>query len=377
MSLYKKPPKKNKKVLLDNIIFNLQVIGGISNYWFNLIRQSIENDNIFYLEENNNQNKNDYRNKIKLPSDYILENVSMLPLKIKRYLPVKGKDKSFDIFHSSYYRYAKGNIKNVTTVHDFMYEKYLSKYDVRRMVHSKQKYQAIKHSEFIIGVSQNTLNDLLQYFPEFKDKNMRVIYHGASDDFYLIKKKQPYITIQNQKLWNNAYFFYFGGRKGYKNFNLLIDAYSELLKKYKNIPDLVIASGGKFSENEKRLLAESGILKRTIKLAKLTNRELNCLYNHCTAFIYPSLYEGFGLPVLEAMQAGAPVICSNSSSLPEVAGEAAIYIDPANAVSLEKALYSLLKDDTRKDLKGMSRKQAEKFSWKSAYEKTLEVYDSI
>jgi mannosyltransferase len=146
-----------------------------------------------------------------------------------------------------------------------MYEKYLSKYNVKRLAHSFQKYQAIKHSDYIIGVSKNTLDDILKYFPEFKNKKMQVIYHGISDDFYSIKKKQQFIKIQNQKLWNNSYFFYFGNRKGYKNFNLLVNAYSNLLKNNKNIPKLVVASGGKFGKNEKVLLSEMGISSSIIR----------------------------------------------------------------------------------------------------------------
>jgi len=291
------------KVLLDNIIFSLQKIGGISNYWYNLLKESAGNDNIFYFEGNCAGN-NYYRNLINIPKKRCIEDKSKMPLKIKRYLPIKYIKKSFNIFHSSYYRYATGNIKNVTTVHDFMYEKYLSKYNVKRLIHSLQKYQAIKHSDYIIGISKNTLNDMLKYFPEFKNKKMQVIYHGISDDFYLIKNKQKFIKIQNLKLWNNSYFFYFGNRKDYKNFNLLVNAYSNLLKNNKNIPKLVIAGGGEFDRNEKTLLAECGILSSIIKFRRITNSELNFLYNYCIGFIYPSLYEGFGLPVLEAMPAG-------------------------------------------------------------------------
>ena len=258
-----------------------------------------------------------------------------------------------------------------------MYEKYLLKYNVKRLIHSFQKYQAIRHSDYIIGISKNTLNDMIKYFPEFKNKRMQVIYHGISDDFYFIKNKQKFIKIQNRKLWNNSYLFYFGNRKDYKNFNLLVNAYSNLLKNNKNIPKLVIAGGGEFDRNEKTLLTECGILSSVIKFRRITNSELNFLYNYCIGFIYPSLYEGFGLPVLEAMRAGAPVICSNSSSIPEVAGEAAIFIDPFDVFGLEKALFGLLDNSTRKDLINMSYKQAEKYSWGKAYKETLEVHNSL
>ena len=363
-------------VILDNIIFNLQKIGGISNYWYNLLKESAGNENIFYFEDNC-ASSNYYRNLINIPKDHCIEDKTKIPLKIKRYLPVKSIEKSFNIFHSSYYRYATGNIKNVSTIHDFMYEKYLSRYNFKRIIHSLQKYLVLKHSDYIIGVSKNTLDDMLRFFPEFREKKMSVIYLGVSDDFYPVEKKNDFIIIQNHKLYDNSYFFYFGNRRGYKNFGLLIKAYSNLLKNNKDIPKLVIAGGGEFDRNEKTLLAESGILSSIIKFRGITNSELNLLYNYCTGFVYPSLYEGFGLPVLEAMKAGTPVICSNSSSLPEVAGEAAIYIDPFDVFSLEKVLFSLLDNSTRKNLISMSCKQAEKYSWRKTYKETSEIYNSI
>ena len=140
---------------------------------------------------------------------------------------------------------------------------------------------------------------------------------------------------------------------------------------------MVIAGGGEFSSQEEILLSESGILSHIVKIIKITDQELNLLYNYCTGFIYPSLYEGFGLPVLEAMQAGAPVICSDSSSIPEVAGEAAIFIDPLDVFSLEKALLGLLDNCTRKDMISMGYEQAKKFSWTNTYKETLEVYHSL
>jgi len=301
------------KVFLDNIIFDLQKIGGISNYWYNLLKEFQGNKNIFYFE-NEYINKNYYRNLIRLPNERIVKDKSNIPLKIKRYLPVRILNKSFNVFHSSYYRYAKGNIKNITTVHDFMYEKYLYKYNFKRIIHSLQKYFAIKHSDYIIGVSKNTLDDMLNYYPEFRNKKMRVVYHGISSYFYPIEKKKDFIIIQGYKLYYNSYFFYFGNRKGYKNFGLLIQAYANLSKNNKDIPVLVIAGGGDFDKEELKLIMEKEVLSNIIKLKEIDNNELNLLYNYCSGLIYPSLYEGFGMPVLEAMKAGSPVICSNSSS---------------------------------------------------------------
>jgi len=364
------------KVFLDNIIFDLQKIGGISNYWYNLLKESQGNKNIYYFE-NKYLNKNYYRNLIRLPNERVVKDKSNIPLRIKRYLSIRNIDRSYNVFHSSYYRYAKGNIKNVTTVHDFMYEKYLPKYNFKRIIHSSQKYSALKHSDYIIGVSKNTLDDMLRYYPEFRNKKMQVVYHGINSDFYPIEGKKDFIIIQNHKLYDNSYFFYFGNRRGYKNFVLLIKAYSNLIKNNKNIPKLIVAGGGSFNKEEMKLLREKEVSSNIIKLKEIDNNELNLLYNYCSGLIYPSLYEGFGMPVLEAMQVGAPVICSNSSSLPEVAEEAAIFINPNNVFDIEKALFGLLDNSTRKDLINLGYKQSKKFSWKKTYKETLEVYNSL
>ena len=364
------------KILLDNIIFKLQPIGGISNYWYNLLKGFVYNDNIFYFEDNY-LNKNYYRSLIKLSDNFLVKDESIISLKIKRYLPLRNIDKYFNVFHSSYYRYAKGNIKNVITVYDFMYEKYLNKYNFKRTVHSLQKYLAIKNSNYIISISKNTLDDMLKYFPEFKNKKMRVIYLGINDDFYPVEKKNDFIIIQNHKLYYNSYFFYFGNRRGYKNFGLLIKAYSNLMKNNKNIPKLIVAGGGSFNKEEMKLLREKEVLSNTIKLKEIDNNELNLLYNYCSGFIYPSLYEGFGMPVLEAMQAGAPVICSNSSSIPEIAGGAAILVDPTDFFALEKSLFELFNNSTRKDLIYLGYMQSRKFSWDKMYKETLKIYNSL
>lgn len=104
---------------------------------------------------------------------------------------------------------------------------------------------------------------------------MSVIYLGVSDDFYPVEKKNDFIMIQNHKLYDNSYFFYFGNRRGYKNFGLLIKAYSNLIKNNKNIPKLVVAGGGSFNKEEMKLLREKQVLTNTIKLKKMDNNKLN------------------------------------------------------------------------------------------------------
>ena len=175
------------KIIFDNIIFNLQKSGGISNYWERLY------SNV----------KKDY--KIMSYNYVFLKN--LIPVFIYRYLDFSIKTNKKFIFHSSYYRISK-NTKaiNIVTVHDFVYEYYNR--GVRRLIHKLQKGRAIKKAEKIICVSENTKKDLFKFYPNILKEKVHVVYHGVSDNFKLIDNKGD----SSNKI------IYVGKRDGYKNF---------------------------------------------------------------------------------------------------------------------------------------------------------------
>ncbi|THJ46278.1 glycosyltransferase family 4 protein [Aeromonas veronii] len=271
-----------------------------------------------------------------------------------------GYEEEYGVFHSSYYRLPdkRKKLKVVTTVHDFTYEKFLT--GPAKWVHSWQKNKAIRNSDLVICVSYNTAKDLQQYCPVDPSK-IRVIYNGVSDSYH------PIDALSNEESQQAVVFV--GARSGYKNFTLAVESVAV-------VPSLQlqIIGGGKLSEDEIKHL-ERYLPNRYCWLGRLSDEELNQTYNQAYALLYPSSYEGFGIPVIEAMRAGCPVIAVNVSSIPEVAGDAAILVNEPTVVAFSDALIKL--PVMRKQLITAGLEQAAKFSWGRCFEETLAVYKEL
>ena len=343
------------KIVIDCIIFSLQKQGGVSLYFTELITHLRQTKRITLI--NNYVNNNIYFNEYKLPSNNT--KIWKYKLLFKRFM---NEDISYGekyIFHSGYFRVSKQkNAINIVTVHDFMYEKY---YPVlKRVLHVWQKKRALKQSSGIICVSHNTKSDLLQYHPEFAQKKIKVIHHGASSSYY------PVNSISKKKV-----ILYVSGRQYYKNFEVVPEV-------IKQLPDyhLIIVGGGELDSKELELL--SPINGRYTKVSGISSSELNVLYNEAHCLMYPSDYEGFGLPVLEALTAGCPAVCQRSSSIPEITGSdyGLLYgsCSPNNIVS------SILKLENKKYrenvvLYGIERSKL--FSWSKSNEQLIDFYNQI
>jgi mannosyltransferase len=344
------------KLLYDNIIFNLQIAGGISTYWGELIKRHLYNK--MEIDFINYNNKNIVSKEINLPYSSILNKDLDFNL-IKRFYDIKINQSDSCIFHSSYNRKTNSKVKVVHTVHDFIHEKYYS--GPRNWIHKFQKVKSIQSADFIISISENTKKDLLQFHPYLSEEKIKVIYNGVSDDFFPLD--------QNSKLLEHAPFLLFiGSREEYKNFKFSI----ELIKYNKNY--LLYIVGAPLSEREKKLLNEK-IPGRWKSFSKVSNVELNLLYNSAFALIYPSNYEGFGIPILEAMKAGTPVLALNSSSIPEVAGTAGVLIDKTDVYMFSEGLRYIEKNSSQLIKLGFC--QAEKFNWDKCYSETMGVYNDL
>ncbi|GAB3944224.1 glycosyltransferase family 1 protein [Spirosoma harenae] len=277
----------------------------------------------------------------------------------------------FDVFHATYYDpyflpYI-GKKPFVVTFHDMIHERYIQDYPTlsadRRIIQNKKRLaeQATK----LIAVSESTKRDLVELLNIDPDK-IQVIYHGSS---LAPSLKQPNKT-------DLPYLIYVGSRQAYKNFQSLVEAIAPLLKKEDCF--LVCAGGGPFTTEEQELLQTLQITKQVLWKPIYSDDTLRELYQGAQAFIYPSRYEGFGIPILEAFACDCPCIVSNTSSLPEVAGDAALYIDPALPDSIYHAVDKLLKDsDLRKTLIQKGRQRLSQFSWKRAVAETISLYQTI
>lgn len=348
--------------VLDNVIFSLQKSGGISVVWQEFIQRLLYTPNLLlYFIEYNHCNENLNREKLDIPQEYILKKKCFL-LQLFRYFNPKVKNKSKFIFHSSYYRTCSNKYAiNITTVHDFTYEYFTS--GLKRKVHCWQKYRAIRNSDYIICISENTKRDLLKFLPDIDEKRVRVIYNGVSDDYYPIKKKSD-IRLPFPLY---SYVIFVGARGGYKNFELAVDAVAA--SDYK-----LLIVGGELSQEEVRLL-NLKLPGRYKEVGHINNADLNVLYNGALALIYPSRYEGFGIPVLEAQKAGCPVIACNISSIPEIIGQTPLLLDELSVEAVVESLNLLSNGEIRQEVINKGLENAGRFTWDKMYEQVLSLYN--
>ncbi|HET6557961.1 MAG TPA: glycosyltransferase family 1 protein [Prolixibacteraceae bacterium] len=358
-------------IIFDNIIFSLQQAGGISVVWFELIKRALKDPdlNAYFLEE---LNQNIFRKQLNIPDEYRLKNpYASYPLSIQRYLN-QNKLAHKGIFHSSYYRIAKNpNAINITTVHDFTYEYYVK--GLPKLTHSFQKGLAIKNSKKIICVSQNTKTDLLKFYPGIKEDQIKIIYNGVDDTYQPIRNKDTASLKQMIPFSSNEFVLYVGDRKStYKNFNLTVNAC-----KISHNP-LVMVGGGALTIQEKLLLDDKLGINHYQHLKGIHNEQLNLIYNHALCLTYPSLYEGFGIPILEAQKAGCPIISTNYSSIPEVAGKGAILIDKVTEHQIAEMINLLKKDSALvATLKEEGFKNSQCFSWDKCYQQIKQLYKEV
>ncbi len=341
------------KIVYDNIIYNLQYAGGISNYWFQLSMRLLKsNNNIIFVERNCTNNI--YRKQLNITNLYRKRKIN-LPLIFDRFVNINLRDNEKFIFHSSYNRITKNiNAIQVLTVHDLIHEKFYT--GLRRHLHVYQKKIAIKNASHIIAVSENTKNDLLSFYPSIKEENITVIYNGVSEQFTCLQEI------------NENYILYIGSREKYKNFRTIV----QLLSTFKEFKLVIV--GSKLSIEETEHL-NSFLKDRWEMHTGLSNDDLNILYNKAFALLYPSSYEGFGIPLLEAMRAGCPFIALNNSSIPEVAGEAGILLDKLTIDSLSKAFADIKLN--REVIKSKGFIQSKMFSWDKSYKETVSLYEKL
>lgn len=352
-------------IVLDNIVFSLQRAGGISVVWQEQIQRLIRDTKLFSCEfiEYQGATNNIFR------SDLILDNIdtrSSSGLMLKRYLSPNYKKNQAHIFHSSYYR-TSGNKKalNVTTVHDFTYE-YFYKGSLAQKVHTWQKNKAIENSDAIICVSENTKSDLIHFLPNINPQKIFVVHNGVSSDFRIIDISNSTLPFASQ-----SYVLYVGARGGYKNFGMAVEACAHTGY------NLIMVGGGILTDSERELLNSKLTPNKYKLLLGIENTSLNELYNGAFCLIYPSLYEGFGIPVIEAQKAGCPIIAAKCSSLPEISGENNLLIENISTNLIIDNMQKLSNDAFRKQLIMDGQKNAERFTWDNTYYKTIEIYKSL
>ena len=265
-----------------------------------------------------------------------------------------------DLFISTYYT-TPLSTPSILMVHDMIPE--VIGLDLQELCW-QEKYYSILHANRYICVSQNTANDLLKFYPHIDQSLINIIYNGVDQIFNPASELEILETKENLRI-ELPYFLLVGSRmslKGYKNAILFFKA----LAQWNNSSKIAVVCVGGELELEKELSVLADAV--TIHLMKLDDRDLRAIYSGAIALIYPSLYEGFGLPIVEAMACGCPVITCRNSSLTEVAGDAAIYVDEYDVTEMLKALEQVQIPEIRQKLIQSGLEQSKRFSWKKMAE---------
>ena len=380
------------KLLYDHQIFTWQNSGGISRYFCELMSQFDPDTGVdFSLALRYSQNeplhqhpqlnrfwthRNDFFSDSRFFSGLqkkIHVNVLNHIFNNQRESVKRLKEQDFDVFHPTYYDpYFLKHLVNkyyVLTIYDMIHEKFPDNFDKYDLTGSRKKLLA-ENAKQIITISGNTKKDIVKYLDIPKDK-IQVIY--LANALSRVKKTDSSNISVFIKLPKH-YLLFIGNRSGYKNFTFLIKALFPVLKTNENL-HIVCAGGGYFSDSEKNLIRKMNMVTR-VHHYPADDATLQHLYKNAYAFIFPSLYEGFGIPVLEAFSCGCPAVLSNTSSLPEVGGDSALYFDSFNTNSLTNAVERILSDETlRKNLITKGCERSKLFSWEKTAAMTKKVYE--
>ncbi|HUD43921.1 MAG TPA: glycosyltransferase family 1 protein [Patescibacteria group bacterium] len=237
---------------------------------------------------------------------------------------------------------------------------------------------SVKNASKIITISQSSKHDILNIYGVAEEK-VAVIYPGIKPLVSLTPHVYPMQELKIKYAISQNFLLFVGTLQPRKNIARLIEAFSQLKKsKDKELQLVIVGKKGWLYEEILAAPEKFGVSESVKFLEFVSDDELAILYSNAKCFVFPSLYEGFGLPVLEAMQHDCPVITSNVSSLPEAGGDAALYVDPLDVEDMAKKIEKVLNDSNlRKEMIKKGREQVKKFSWEKAAKETLDVLQSV
>jgi len=287
-----------------------------------------------------------------------------------RQLSLKALHKEkFNIFHPTYYDpYFLPHLQGrpfVLTIYDMIHERFPK--GEKEDPTAANKRALGERADIIIAISESTKRDIIELLG-ISPNTIKVTYLAGS-----LPVPVSSVPIDGMP---KKYILYVGHRGWYKNFNFMLESLDNIFERYPDV-HLVSVGGDPFNELEQSLIDRSKG-KGRIKHLYASDRQLAQLYANALVYINPSKYEGFGIPVLEAMSCGCPALISNVTSLPEVGGSAAHYFDPTDHRSLQEAIYPLIDDDeVRRKAREKGLEQAARFTWDKTAEETATIYRSL
>jgi glycosyltransferase involved in cell wall biosynthesis len=356
------------RILYDGRVFEFQRAGGINRYFAEIISGLPANYHP-WVTGGTDLGKNAPRHSnLKQPRF-----THFRPGRVSRLLYEKWWKprllSGIDLLHPTYYDLCKGysfsdfSCPVVLTVHDFIYANYPALMGGAEDLIRSQT-EAIQRADYIVCVSKATENEMLERFPEKRGKSA-VIYHGSS-----FERQEP---VADEVVFENPAFLFVGGRGGYKNFLFLLRVFAKARQSNSKIRLRV--AGAPLTQEELWQAHFLGVSQYVEAIVYPDEQQLINLYRSSVALVYPSLHEGFGIPPLEAMACRTLAITSNTTSLPEVVGDAGIMLDPRNEDEWVDCLLKNASKNAQRDLfikRGVER--VRKFSWQDTVDRHLEIY---
>jgi len=384
--------KKIKRIGIDARFYG-PIGKGLGRYTQELVDNIIKIDNenqyvVFLTKENFDKFKTENPNVKKVLADirwYTLAEQILFPM-------ILMKEK-LDIVHFPHFNapifYPK---KFIVTIHDLIVHKFPDErattlnpfiYKIKLLFYKAVIWSAVKRAKKIIAVSNFTKQDIINEFKIDPDK-ITVIYEGVST---LSKKEsKDEMNLDDNKILlgyniNNPYLLYTGNAYPHKNLEKLIKVFFAIIKKYRNLSLVLVGKEDYFYKNIKDFARGQNLYNKLDKndfvkfLGYVPDSHLRILYKNAVVYIFPSYYEGFGLPALEAMVNDCPVLSSNKSSLPEVLGQAAVYFNPESEEEMQTQIESIINNGSmRQELISQGRAQIKKYSWEKCAAETLNIY---
>jgi glycosyltransferase involved in cell wall biosynthesis len=363
------------KIVYDYQTFSLNEYGGVSRYFHEISSRISKSPDFdvkvvcpFYVDEYFKKNLSSSTLLQGLKTKRIAKTNNLRHTVNQKLSNLIVSGSNPDIIHETYYA-SKGvgskRAKRVITVYDMIHEKFVSSLDPDHSF-ARIKAEAIRRADHVICISESTRKDLIEILGIDAAK-VSTIYLACNSHDNLAKNIKQVSKIEK------PYLLYVGQRARYKNFDNLLEAYGNSSRLNQDF-QLVCFGGGNFSSSEVERINNFQLGDKVIQISGDDGMLAN-LYGGATAFVYPSLYEGFGIPPLEAMSFDCPVVCSNISSIPEIVGDAGEYFDPYDMDSIidavEKVVYS---EQVLSNLKTLGKKRVNCFSWDLCAEQTTKVY---
>ncbi|WP_319589877.1 glycosyltransferase family 1 protein [uncultured Draconibacterium sp.] len=366
-----------------NCIYYTPKGGGITEYIYNLVKELVKIDSknsfiIYTTKESKESLRLIVGAKARIKVFPYSENQKYRRAFFQHSFWKKEElEEKFDIFHSPFFHAPVfKHAKTILTVHDLRFLNYPKSYKIARLIYLRYAVKkSVKKASKIICISEFTKNELIKNYG-VEQSRLEVIHEAVDREGFNLSDKSKNRVIKDVKLRNNQFFLSVGHLEPRKNYNNLILAYSSLSESIrKKYPLIIVGKKNHDYKNDLKLIEKSiGVFY----LEFISREDLIWLYANCKVHIFPSIYEGFGFPTLEAGLYAKPTIGANQSSIPEIAGKGAIYFDPFSIEDIRNTILKVISDSALYDhLSQFAKSNVKRFSWEENALKTMNIYHSF